>query len=99
MANCRRRQRNSRNRQQPPPAIAVLAVKVKPLRAALALGLQVALLSESGPRAAFRQQRDLKASCRAGPAQSSRSDRSAAQERRSRLTAPGRRGRRRVGMK
>ena len=40
------------------------------------LGLQVSLLNESGPQAAFRQQRNLKAPCYAAAAQSPRSGRS-----------------------
>ena len=80
----------------------MLAVKAKPLRGRFAsldrcarrwrFGFQVALLTKSGPRAAFAHQRDLIGSCRAAPAQSSRTDWSEAQERRSRLTATGRRG-------
>jgi hypothetical protein len=48
--------------------------------------------------AAFVQQRDLIALCRADPARSPRSDRSGAEERRSRLTATGRRGRAGLGI-
>jgi len=71
-------------RRQGQAAARIADANLDRLRAAPALGLQVALLTTSGPRAAFAQQRDLKASCRADPAQSSRSDRSATPERRSR---------------
>ena len=57
-----------------------------------AFGQQVALLTKAGLRAAFARQHDLKAPRRIAPAQAPRSGRSGAQERRSRLTATGRRG-------
>lgn len=73
-----------------PPAIAALAVKarrmqsVRPrraatraLRAPMAFGLQVALLTKSGRRAAFAQQSDLIAACRADRAQSPQGERDA----------------------
>jgi hypothetical protein len=64
------------------PAIAVLAFKAKPLRGRFA----------SLDRSARRWPLASKSPCRADPAQSPRSGRSAAEERRSRLTATGRRG-------